>query len=236
VDVIVAQGPLVFGAQDGAGALPMVFVFSGDPVEAKLVTSLARLGGTLTGVTLLALELAEKRLALLKEVRPGLSRVAILANPVHPGEPAELQASQTAAQQLGLTLQYVPVRAVSDFPAAFEAIARERAEALLAFPDALIMLQRHVIAEFAAQHRMPAVSGWADFAVAGNLMTYGPNLPAMFRRVAYYVDRILTGTKPADLPIEQPMTFELVINLKAAQALGLTIPPVLLFQADEVIR
>jgi len=236
VDVIVAQGPMVFGARAEAGRIPLVFLFSGDPVEAKLVASLARPGGNLTGLTLLSLELVGKRLELLKEVLPGLSRVAILANPEHPGERAELRESQTAAGRLGVTVQYVPVRTVGDFDNAFRAMERERAEAIVAFPDLLMMRQAETIAAFATKRRVPAVSGWADFAAAGNLMTYGPNLDESFRIIATYVDRILKGAAPADLPIEQPTKFELVINLKTAKALGLTIPPALLFRADHVIE
>jgi putative ABC transport system substrate-binding protein len=237
VDVIVTQGPAVLGARAMTGSIPVVFGFSGDPVEAKLVESLGRPGGNLTGLSLLALELVGKRLELLKEALPGLTRVAILANPSHPGEQAELKASQTAASRLGLTVQYLPVRAVSDFDAAFDAIARERAEAIVAFPDALMMRQAKAIAAFAAKRRIPAVSGWAQFVVDGNLMTYGPNLEESYRYIAtHYVDRILRGAKPADLPVEQPTKFELVINLKTAKALGLTIPQSILLRVDEVIE
>jgi len=236
VDVIVTQGPMVFGARAEAGRIPVVFVFSGDPVEAKLVASLARPGGNLTGLTLLSLELVGKRLELLKEVLPRLSRVAVLANQEHPGERAELRESQTAAGRLGLTVQYVPVRTVGDFDAAFNAVERERAEAIVAFPDVLMMRQAEAIAAFAAKRRIPVVSGWGGFAVAGNLMTYGPNLDESFRIIATYVDKILKGAKPADLPVEQPTKFELVINLKTAKAVGLTIPQSVLVRADQVIE
>jgi putative ABC transport system substrate-binding protein len=232
---VVTQGPMVFGARAEAGAIPLVFLFSGDPVEAKLVASLARPGGNLTGLTLLSLELAGKRLELLKEVLPRLSRVAILANQEHPGERAELRESQAAAARLGLTVQYVPVQTLGDFDAAFNAMERERTEAVVAFPDVLMMRQARAIAAFAAKHRIATVSGWADFAVAGNLMTYGPNFDDSFRILAAYVDKILRGARPADLPIEQPTKLELVINLKTAKTLGLTLPQSLLVRADRVI-
>ncbi len=236
VDVIVTQGPMVFGARAEAGSVPVVFAFSGDPVEAKLVASLARPGGNLTGVTFLSLELVGKRLELLKEALPRLSRVAILANPEHPGERAELRESELAAGRLGLRVQYVPVRTVGDFDAAFNAMERERAKAIVAFPDPLVMRQAKAIAAFAAKRRIPAVSGWPEFAVAGNLMTYGPKLDEPYRNIAKYVDKILKGAKPTDLPVEQPTRFELVINMKTAKALGLTIPRSVLIRADQVIQ
>ena len=236
VNVIVTQGPMVFGARTEAGSVPVVFAFSGDPVEARLVASLARPGGNLTGVTFLSLELVGKRLELLKEALPRHSRVAILANQEHPGERAELKESEVAEGRLGLRVQYVPVRTVSDFDAAFNAMERERGRAIVAFPDVLMMRQARAIAAFAARRRIPAVSGWPEFAEAGNLMTYGPKLDESYRNLANYVDKILKGTKPADLPVEQPMRFELVINMKAAKALGITCPPSILVRADRVIE
>jgi len=236
VDVIVTQGPMVFGARAGAGSIPVVFAFSGDPVEGKLVASLARPGGNLTGVTFLSLELVGKRLELLKEALPRLSRVAILANPEHPGEQAERRESETAAGRLGLKAQYVPVRTVADFDAAFNAMERARAEAIVAFPDLLMMGQAQAIAAFAARRRIPAVSGWPEFAEAGNLMTYGPKLEESYHNLANYVDKILKGAKPGDLPVERPTRFEMVINLQTAKALGFTIPPSVLVRADRVIQ
>jgi putative tryptophan/tyrosine transport system substrate-binding protein len=235
VNVIVAQGPMTFGAKAATSTIPVVFAFSGDPVDAKLVASLARPDGNLTGVTLLSFELARKRLELLKEAFPGLARVAILANLTHPGEQAELRESQVAAERLGLRVQYLPVRTAGDFGTAFEAIEREGSEAIVAFPDLLIMSQANAIAQFAARRRIPSVSGWPEFARQGNLMTYGPGL-AVWRQVAGQVDKILKGARPTDLPVEQPTKFELVINLKTAKALGITIPQSLLQRADEVIQ
>jgi len=236
VDVLVVQGTAIDGVKDEAGSVPVVFGYSGDPVEAKLVTSLARPGGNFTGMTLMALEVAGKQLQLLKEVVANLSRVAVIVNPLHPGEDAEFQRSQIAAQRLGLTLRYFPVRSVADVDAALEAIARDRVQAILAFANLLIYRQRNAIAEFAATQRIPTISGWADFAVDGNLMTYGPDLEESWRFMATYVDKILKGTKPAELPVVQPTKFELVINLKTAKILGLTIPPSLLLRADKVIQ
>lgn len=237
VDAIVATGPLVFFIRETvAGAIPVVFTINGDPVEAKLVSSLSRPGANLTGVTAFSVELTGKRLEMLKEALPSVTRVAVLANEAHPGMRAELRESQAAAQRLGLTLQLVPVRSVSDFDAAFEAIARERAQAVIAFPDTLIHSQAKVIAEFAARRRIPAVSGWAEFAEAGNLMSYGPHLREYYRLPAVYVDKILKGAKAAELPVEQPIKFELTINVKTAKALGLNIPPSLLVRATEIIE
>ncbi len=236
VQVIVTQGPMVFGAAAETQSIPVVFGFSGDPVAARLVRSIARPGGNLTGVSFLSLELAGKRLELLREALPRLSRVAILANPEHPGEPAELRESRAAAERLGLTVQYVPVRRAGDFDAAFDRIAREGAEGIVAFPDVLVMSQARAIAEFALRRRIPAVSGWGSFAAAGNLMTYGPNLDESYRTLAGYVARILHGASPGDLPVEQPATFELVVNLKTARGLGLTIPPSVLARADHVLE
>ncbi len=236
VDAIVTQGPVVSAVKRTAATIPVVFGFSGDPVEAGVVASLSHPGGNLTGMTFLSIELAGKRLELLKEILPGISRVAVLANPQHPGERREWQASQAAAHKLGVTLRYFQVQASADFDDAFRRIVVERFGAIDAFPDALVMLHRTSIAAFAVQQRIPAVSGWRDFAADGNLLTYGPNLRDSFRRLGNYVDKILKGAKPADLPVEQPTKFELVINLKTAKALGLSIPQSVLVRADEVIR
>jgi putative ABC transport system substrate-binding protein len=236
VDVLVAQGAAIPGAKAEAGPMPVVFGFSGDPVAAKLVTSLARPGGNLTGMTFLAVELAAKRVELLKESAPRVSRVAVLTNPLHAGEDEELRESQIAAQRLGLTPLPFPARTVAEVNAALEAMARDRVDALVALSNLLVMRQRNAIAEFAAKQRIPTISGWEDFAVDGNLMTYGPNLQHAWRRVAIYVDKVLKGTKPADLPVVRPTTFELIINLKTAKTLGLTIPPSVLLRADRVIQ
>jgi putative ABC transport system substrate-binding protein len=236
VDVLVAQGTAVPGVKAEAGSTPVVFGFSGDPVAAKIVTSLARPGGNLTGMTLLAVELAGKRVELLKEAAPPISRVAVLTNPLHVGEDQELRESELAAQRLRLTLRQFPVRTVPEVNAALEAMARDHVDGVVALSNLLIMLQRNAIAEFAAKQRIPTISGWQDFAVDGNLMSYGPNLQHAWRRAAIYVDKVLKGTKPADLPVEQPTTFQLVINLKTAKAIGLTIPSSLLIRADRIVE
>jgi len=236
VDVLVAQGHAVLGARSEARSVPIVFIFSGDPVGAKIVPNLARPGGNLTGITLQAVDLAGKRIELLKEAAPRVSRLAAFVNPLHPGEDDEFGASQVAAQRLGLTLHQFPVRTVADVNAALDAMARDHVDGVVAFSNALIMSQRNAIAEFAVKHRIPTISSWEDFAVDGNLMTYGPNLEDSGRNVAAYVDKILKGAKPADLPVEQPKKPQLVINLKTAKALGLNIPPSLLLRADRVVE
>lgn len=235
IDVIVAMGPMVFGARAAAGAVPVVFSINGDPVEAKLVASLARPGGNLTGVTALSAELAGKRLELLKEVAPRTVRIAAIANQAHPGVQTERDATQAAALKLGVALQWFPVYSAADFPKTFEAIARDGATAIVAIPDNLINQRARDIAGFAAGRRLPAVSGWAEFAEAGNLLSYGPNLRAYYRRLAVYADKLLGGAHPADLPVEQPTEFELVVNLKAAKSLGLHVPQSVLLRADRTI-
>jgi putative ABC transport system substrate-binding protein len=234
--VLVAQGAMVLGAREVESTVPIVFGFSGDPIEARLVTSFARPGGRLTGVAMQSLELVGKRLELLRELMPRLRRVAILANPAHPGEQLELKASRAAAERLGLAVLYHPVTSAREFEAALAAVVQERAEAIVAFPDALIMSQAAVLAAFSRQHRMPAVSGWSEFADEGNLLTYGPNLRQTWRQAASFVDRLLRGARAAELPVEQPASYELVLNLKAATALGLKLPPAMAMRAVRLIR
>lgn len=187
-------------------------------------------------MTFFAAVLAGKRVELLKEMVPKVSRVAVLANPGHAGEQLELRETEAVARALNVRLQYLTVRAPDDFNAAFRAMARDRAEGMIAFPDALMMAHRKEVAEFSAKSRIASISGWSEFAEAGGLMTYGPNLRDSWRRLAVFVDKILKGTKPADLPVEQPTKFELVINLKAAKQIGLPIPPNVLARADRVIK
>lgn len=234
--VIVTQGAALQAFRRTAPAVPIVFGYSGDPVEAGFAESLARPGRTFTGVSFLSLELVGKRIELLKDVLPKLTRVSILASPEHPGEQGELRVSQAAAKALGLGLEYFPVRDEPEMDQAFAAIPRARSEALVVFPDALTLRARERIARFGLEQRMPVVSGWAQFAESGCLMTYGPNLPASFRRLATYVDRILKGARAAELPVELPTSVELVVNLKTAKALGLAIPPAVLARANEVIE
>lgn len=236
VDVIVSVGLTTRYAAKSVKTIPVVMGYSGDPVEAGIVASLAQPGGNVTGMTFFAAELAGKRLEILKEAIPGVLRVAVLANPGHPGEQRELRESQVTAKSLAIALQYLTVRSPTDFNEAFGAISREHSQAVVTFPDALTMRYRKEIAEFSSKRRLPSIAGWAEFVEAGGLMSYGPNLLESYRRVAVFVDKILKGAKPAALPVEQPMKFELVINLKTAKQLGLTIPPEVLMRANKVIK
>jgi ABC-type uncharacterized transport system substrate-binding protein len=236
-DVIVTQGGLALPPMLRAGVKkPIVFSMSADPVEAKIVDSYAHPGGNLTGITMFATDLAGKRMALLMEVVPGVRRFAIVANPNHPGEQKELRGAQAAAAKLGLTLSYFPVRTAADIDAALAEIGRARIEAVLVLSDGFAMDYAERFAAFSVQNRTPVVTGWAQFAHRGNLMTYGPVFADVYRRLASYVDRIRKGARPGDLPVEQPTKLELVINLKTAKALGLTIPQSLLLRADDVIQ
>ncbi len=235
-DVIVTQGGTTFTVVRAGPTTPVVFGYSGDPVEAGFAASLGRPGGNLTGMSFLSLELVGKRMELLKEAMPRLKRVALLANPQHPGEQGELRAAQAAAKALDLSVRYFPVQSAAQLEDALGAIVKSRSEAVDAFPDALTMRSRGHIAEFATKNRIPTISGWARFADSGNLMSYGPNLRDVYRRLATYVDKIHKGAKPADLPIELPTTVELVVNLKTAKALGIKIPNSILVRADRVIE
>ena len=234
--IVAGGGPGVHALMRAGATMPVVFGYSGDPVEGKVVDSLARPGRNFTGMSMLSLDLVGKRLELLKEVMPGLKRIATLANPRHVGEQSELRASQAAAKSLGLTLQYFPVQSLAQIEEAFGPILKSGSEALDAFPEGLTMRNRERIAAFATKNRIPAISGWAEFADGGNLMSYGPNLRDVYRRLAAYVDRIAKGAKPADLPVELPTTVEFVVNLKAAKALGIKIPQSVLLRADRVIE
>jgi putative ABC transport system substrate-binding protein len=236
VEVIVTPGAAAWAAKSATETVPIVFSFSGDPIEAGFVKSLGRPGGNMTGITWLAFELVGKRLEFLKEAVPQVSSVAVLANPAHPGEQRELGETEQAGRAVGVTLQYHQVRTTADFHAAFDAIVRDKANALLVFPEGVTMAHRRQMAELAVKHRLPSVFGWREYVDAGGLMAYGPNRLETATQLAVYVDKILQGRTPADLPVQQPTKFELVINLKTAQALGLTIPSTLLFQADKVIR
>jgi len=236
VQVIVAQGAIVPVVRRAIDSTPVVFGYSGDPVEAGLVNSFSRPGGNFTGATYMSYEVNAKRLELLREAFPHVARVAILSNPLHPGEQRELKESEQGAERLGIGVSYAHMRSAVEIEPALERIRGAGAEAIIVLPDALVMLHRRRIIEFAASQRIPAISGWSEFAKSGGTMTYGPNLKESFRRLAAYVDRILKGARPGELPVEQPTKFELVINLKAAKAIGLDVPPTLLARADEVIE
>mgnify|MGYP001306966455 CR=1 FL=1 len=234
-DVVVAQGPAVFALKSAGSTLPTVFAFSGDPVEAGLVDSLARPGRNMTGLTQLSVELVGKRMEMLKQALPQLRRVAVIANTAHAGEQVELRASRSAAEAMGLTLEYLPIRGPAELASALDAALRARCEAIVVFPDAGMMRYSERVAAFANEHRMPAISGWSEFARRGNLLSYGPNASAVFKRLAYFVDRLLKGARPQDLPVELPTVVEFVINLSAARRLGVSIPQSLLLRADEVM-
>jgi putative ABC transport system substrate-binding protein len=222
-------------AKEATTTIPIVMASSSDPVQGGLVASLARPGGNITGMALLAPELSGKRLELLQEVVPRVAQVAVLWNPKNPVA-ANVRATEAAAQALHLQLHLVEVPAPEALEAAFETARQGHADVLITLPDAMLWNQRLHVVGLAAHHRLPALFPEREFVDAGGLLSYGPSVPASFHRAATYVDKILKGTKPADLPVEQPIKFELVINLKTAKALGLTIPPTLLFQADEVIQ
>jgi putative ABC transport system substrate-binding protein len=237
VDCIIAiTTPAALAVKHVTTTLPIVMTTAIDPVGAGLVASLARPGGNVTGNAILYAELSTKRLEFLKDVVPGLSRVVVLWNAANPANASVWKETQAAAGALGLLLHAQDVRGAQDFEGAFAHTAQARPDALLVLDDALIAMHRQHIAEFATQEHLPSVFAARESVVAGGLMSYGPSLSDLFRRAATYVDKILKGVKPADLPMEQPVKFELVINLKTAQALDLTIPPTLLFQADEVIQ
>jgi putative ABC transport system substrate-binding protein len=237
IDCIIAiTTPAALAVKNATQTIPVVMTTAIDPVGAGLVASLARPGGTVTGNAILYPELSTKRLELLKDVVPGLSHVVVLWNAANPANASVWQATQAAAGALGLLLQAQEVRSAQDFEDAFARTAQVHPEALLVLDDALIAMHRQHIAEFATQQHLPSVFAARESVVAGGLMSYGPSLSDLFRRAATYVDKILQGVKPADLPMEQPLKFELVINLKTAKALGITIPPHLLVLADEVIR
>jgi putative ABC transport system substrate-binding protein len=208
----------------------------GDPVGAGLVASLARPGGNITGLTSLSPELSGKRLELLKEVIPGISRVAILWNPTNTSNSLQLKEVQAAAQTLALRMQSLEVSKPDDFEHAFSAMARERADAFVAFADPFLTTHGVRLVDLSAKNRLPAIYANRRHVEAGGLMSYAPDVSYTDRRLPYYVDRILKGAKPADLPVEQPTKFELVINLKAAKQIGLTIPQSVLYRADKVIK
>jgi putative tryptophan/tyrosine transport system substrate-binding protein len=237
VDLIVAAGGSpARAAQHATTTIPIVMLVGTDPVVQGLVASLARPGGNITGLTVMARELSGKRLALLQEAVPGLSRVALLVDAGNPNRQDHLHAHEAAARVLGIRLLPLEVQGPDEFVGAFQTAMQGHAQALLVAQGALFLRQRARLAELALASRLPTLSSETGYAEAGGLIHYGPDIPGSFRRVAVYVDKILKGGKPADLPVEQPTTFELVINLNTAQTLGLTISPSLLFQADKVLR
>ena len=238
VEVIVAGGSAaIHAAQHATRTIPIVMATANEPVGEGFVGGVARPGGNITGMSNLAAELPGKRLEILKETVPQSTRIAVLANPANASHASDLHHVNEAARALGLSLYLVEVRRAEELESAFAAMTRAGADALMVLSDSILLSQLPGrIADLAATHRLPAIYVRRVYVDAGGLMSYGPSLPDLYRRAATYVDKILKGAKPAELPVEQPMKFELVLNLKTAQALGLTIPPTLLFQADEVIR
>jgi putative ABC transport system substrate-binding protein len=236
VDVIVAVAVAVRAAKQATQTIPIVMMSADDPVAAGLVASLARPGGNITGLSIIAHDLVAKQLQLLREVLPNVSLVAVLWNPANRSHALQLREAEAAAQALGVQLYTLEAQGPDEIDRAFAAMTRERVGALLVLLDSMLLLQRERIAHLAAKSRLPAVYGLRWHAEDGGLMAFGANQLVHSRRITSYVDKILKGAKPADLPVEQPTKFELVINLKTAKALGLTIPPSVLGRADQVIE
>jgi putative ABC transport system substrate-binding protein len=237
VELIVALGTLgPLAAKRATSTIPIVMTAAGDPLASGLVASLGRPGGNVTGLSLMVPDIAGKRLELLKEILPQLNRVAVLWNAANPYPAIVFKETQAVGRGLGIEVQSLEVRSPDDFDGAFEDARRHHPDALIEVEDPLTNSLYKRIIEFAAAERLPSLHGNGQEVEAGGLISYGANIPDLFRRAAGYVDKILKGAKPADLPVEQPTKFELVINLKTAKALGLTVPPTLLARADEVIE
>jgi putative ABC transport system substrate-binding protein len=237
VDILIAEGaPAAHAAKNATTVIPIVMGNAADPVGTGLVASLARPGGNITGLSDFNLAVVTKRLELLKEVVPSASRVAVLLNPANPTNPLQLKEIQAAAPALGVTLLPLEVKGADDIDRAFTAVTKERPGALIVIGDPMIGSHQRRISELVVKNRLPAIYSSRLSTDAGGLMSYGTNFDDLYRRAAYYVDKILKGRKPADLPVEQPIKFELVINLKAAKQIGVTIPPNVLARADRVIR
>ena len=237
VDVIVTAAPVAIqAAKQATATIPIVMAGIIDPVATGFVATLAHPGGNITGLSLMTLELVGKQLEILREIVPKVSRVAVLSNPASAGTEPQLRHAQGAARALGMRLQVLEARGPSEIDSAFAAMTREQAGAVIVLVDGMFLDQRTRIADLAAKRRLPAMYGMRDHVEAGGLITYATNILDRYRRAATFVDKILKGAKPGDLPVEQPTTFELVINLKTAKALGLTIPESMLLRANEVIQ
>ena len=236
VDLLVVQGEAVLEIKAVKLPVPVVYAYSGDPVAAGLAESLARPNASMTGLTYLALELNGKRLELLREIAPSVRRVALLANPQYPGESGERANAEATAARIGLDVRHVPARTSDELTAAFAQMANDKTQAISLFADSFTVQNRAAIMAFGLRQRIPVVSSWPVFAESGALCTHGPRLADSYRRLAYYADRVLRGTRPAELPIEQPTTIETILNLKTADALGLAVPQSVLVRADRVIR
>ena len=237
LDVIVTGGPQsTRAAKEATITIPIVMAFDNDPVGNGFVASLARPGGNITGLSTLYPEISGKQLELLKEIVPRLSRLAVFGNSTHPGNAQALKETELAAGALAVQLQYLDVRDPKDIETAFRAASKGRADAVLVLENAVLTSHRKQLVELAVKSRLPAIYPQTEYMEAGGLIYYGTNTPDLFRRAATYVDKILKGAKPADLPVEQPTKFEFVINLKAAKQIGLTISPNVLARADKVIK
>ena len=238
VDVLVAVSPsAIRAAQDATTTIPIVMAFSGDdPVKSGFVASLARPGGNITGMTSLTSELAPKWIELFQDAMPGIQRIAVLRSPVRPDHTEQVGVMQAAARPRGVRLQVVEARDLEQYRPAFEDMTRQRAEAVIILSGPEFAQNLAQLAELAAKQRLPSLWQYRDFVVAGGLLSYGPNIPDLSARAAVFIDKILRGAKPGDLPVQQPTRFELAINLKTAQNLGLTIPQSVLLRADEVIQ
>ena len=237
VDVIVTRGtPAAKAVKNATSTVPVVMMASGDPVGVGLVTSLARPGGNITGLSAIVGELSPKRLELIREIVPGLARIAVLANTSNDAVRRDWARIETAARSLGVQSQLLDLRESDALGPTFDDASARRADALVVVIDAITQANQQRIVDLAMKHRLPAIYSSREFVDAGGLMSYGVSYPDLYRRAATYVDKILKGTKPADLPVVQPTKFELVINLKTAKALGIEVPPTLLARADEVIE
>jgi putative ABC transport system substrate-binding protein len=234
--VIVTSGGGIGPAIRLNPAQPVIFVHSGNPVDAGYVDSLARPGRNATGISLMALDLIGKRMEFLKQIRPAMRRIAFLASPEHAGQKRELAASLAAARQLGVEVLYHEARTPAELAAALPAVVEGKPDAALLFSDALMVGQREKLAEFFLLHKVPSAAGWSAFPDSGHLMSYGPERSAVWRRAANFVDRIIKGTRPSELPVELPTVFELVLNRRTASAMNLTLPPPVLAGADRVIE
>jgi putative tryptophan/tyrosine transport system substrate-binding protein len=233
--IVAAGGPALRAVRSAAPDAPLIYSFSGDPIAAGYAKSLAQPGNNMSGITLMTLDLVGKRMELLKEALPSLKSVAILANPDHPGEQLERQTSLASASALGLEQRYFQAQTAADLAAALEQIAKTGADGLVVFPDALTTAHRQQIAESALKARMAAVSGWAEFAESGFLLSYGPHLRESYRRLATLADKVLKGANPGSLPIERPTVVEMVVNARTAQALGVEVPRAVIVRADRVL-
>lgn len=233
---VVVQGAAIKPMTQATKTIPLVIGTSGDMVVGKLVASLARPGGNVTGMQFLAIDYVGKRIELLKEINPRLKRVAVIADPGHAGETDERARTIAAAERLGIRVDYKPVTNPAELQAALDSLPGSGIEALVAFPDSITFGPRQRIADFAIQHKLPTVSGWDAYADAGFLLIYGPSMNAAWERMAYFVERILKGTKPADLPAELPSVIEMIVNLKTAKALGIEVPLKVLLRANRVIE